>query len=201
MPHDDGLGREVITRYAVAQLANNGTWSTDSNGRDMLPRKRGFRPWPNGTVGESVAGNYAPITAAVEIAGDVAGAAAHDGEGSLARRLRGAEGDLSVPGDRDGGDSGGGGGYSAAGPLSLSIVVDRAQGGGTIVDGSVELLVHRRLYRDDGWGVEEPLNEGGVDGKGEGGRQARHGAMHTLRVREGGRWGWTVGRICSGRPG
>jgi hypothetical protein len=47
---------------------------------------------------------------------------------------------------------------------SLAVLVDRSQGGASIVDGSVELMVQRRTLQDDGRGVNEALNEtvGGV---------------------------------------
>ncbi|XP_062091515.1 probable alpha-mannosidase At5g13980 isoform X2 [Humulus lupulus] len=41
----------------------------------------------------------------------------------------------------------------------LSLLVDRAVGGSSIVDGQLELMLHRRLLRDDGRGVAEALNE------------------------------------------
>ncbi|KAL2533932.1 Glycosyl hydrolase family 38 protein [Abeliophyllum distichum] len=41
----------------------------------------------------------------------------------------------------------------------LSILVDRSVGGSSIVDGQVELMLHRRLIYDDGRGVDEALNE------------------------------------------
>ncbi|KAK4477288.1 hypothetical protein RD792_016502 [Penstemon davidsonii] len=41
----------------------------------------------------------------------------------------------------------------------LSLLVDRAVGGSSLVDGQIELMLHRRLLRDDGKGVGEALNE------------------------------------------
>jgi len=41
----------------------------------------------------------------------------------------------------------------------LSILNDRSQGGGSINDGQIEIMIHRRLLVDDARGVGEPLNE------------------------------------------
>ncbi|KAE8711867.1 Alpha-mannosidase [Hibiscus syriacus] len=41
----------------------------------------------------------------------------------------------------------------------LSVLVDRSVGGASIKDGQLELMLHRRLLRDDGRGVAEALNE------------------------------------------
>jgi len=41
----------------------------------------------------------------------------------------------------------------------LAILPDRAQGGSSIFDGTLELMVHRRIPHDDEWGVDEALNE------------------------------------------
>ncbi|CAB3385076.1 Hypothetical predicted protein [Cloeon dipterum] len=41
----------------------------------------------------------------------------------------------------------------------LAVLTDRAQGGGSIADGTLELMVHRRLVNDDNYGVSEVLNE------------------------------------------
>jgi len=47
---------------------------------------------------------------------------------------------------------------------SFAIVTDRTQGGGSIFDGTIELMVHRRTLTDDYRGVDEPINEtdGGI---------------------------------------
>ncbi|KAL7257217.1 hypothetical protein ACSBR1_011026 [Camellia fascicularis] len=41
----------------------------------------------------------------------------------------------------------------------LSVLVDRAVGGSSLVDGQIELMLHRRLIHDDARGVGEALNE------------------------------------------
>jgi lysosomal alpha-mannosidase len=48
----------------------------------------------------------------------------------------------------------------------MTVLNDRSQGGSSLVDGSVELMVHRRLLSVDGMGVAELLNETAFDGKG-----------------------------------
>ena len=41
----------------------------------------------------------------------------------------------------------------------MTVLTDRSQGGTSMRDGQVELMVHRRLLHDDNKGVVEPLNE------------------------------------------
>ncbi|XP_033326410.2 lysosomal alpha-mannosidase II isoform X1 [Megalopta genalis] len=41
----------------------------------------------------------------------------------------------------------------------LSVITDRAQGGTSMKDGEIELMVHRRLLHDDAFGVGEALDE------------------------------------------
>ncbi|XP_014487574.1 PREDICTED: lysosomal alpha-mannosidase isoform X1 [Dinoponera quadriceps] len=43
--------------------------------------------------------------------------------------------------------------------LKLNVLTDRAQGGSSMDDGSIELMLHRRLLKDDAFGVGEALNE------------------------------------------
>lgn len=43
--------------------------------------------------------------------------------------------------------------------LQLSVLTDRGQGAASLEDGSIEVLVHRRLLADDWRGVGEPLDE------------------------------------------
>jgi alpha-mannosidase len=48
----------------------------------------------------------------------------------------------------------------------LTVLTDRTQGGASLADGELELMLHRRLPGDDSRGVLESLNEPGVDGAG-----------------------------------
>ncbi|KAK7113101.1 lysosomal alpha-mannosidase-like [Littorina saxatilis] len=50
--------------------------------------------------------------------------------------------------------------------VQFTVLTDRSEGGSSLRDGEVELMVHRRLLNDDSLGVGEPLNETGSDGKG-----------------------------------
>lgn len=50
--------------------------------------------------------------------------------------------------------------------IQLTILPDRPQGGSSIIDGTLELMVHRRTTLDDGFGMDEALNEIGPDGRG-----------------------------------
>lgn len=48
----------------------------------------------------------------------------------------------------------------------LTVLTDRSLGGASLKDGSLEIMLHRRLLKDDKRGVAEPLNETGILGKG-----------------------------------
>lgn len=56
--------------------------------------------------------------------------------------------------------------YLRDGQRQFMILPDRSQAGASLKDGSLELMVHRRLLHDDSRGVGEPLNETGIDGLG-----------------------------------
>jgi lysosomal alpha-mannosidase len=91
----DNVGKEIISRF-TSDLASHGVFYTDSNGREVLERKRNFRPtWPV-NIKEPVSANYYPVTSRIAL--------------------------------RDG-------------DKEFSILTDRAQGGTSLHDGEVELMV------------------------------------------------------------
>ena len=61
-----GVGKEVVSTFKT-DIASAGEVWTDSNGREMLHRKRDFRPTWKLNQTESVAGNYFPCNAAAAI--------------------------------------------------------------------------------------------------------------------------------------
>ncbi|CAF4737494.1 unnamed protein product [Rotaria sp. Silwood1] len=113
IPIDDDIGKEIIIRYDT-DIASESKYYTDANGREVLERKRDYRPTWNYTVTETVSGNYYPINSRVWIK------------------------------EKD---------------RQFTVLTDRSEGGSSIQDGSIEIMVHRRLLYDDQFGVGEPLNE------------------------------------------
>ena len=83
---------------------------------------------------------------------------------------------------------------------ALAVSTDRTQGGSSLVDGSVELMVHRRTLADDSRGVGEALNEtdGGITACPPYGNATRIGkgivVRGTLRILIGGEGGATLAR-------
>lgn len=118
----DKVGKEVISRFTT-DLNNNGTFYTDSNGRQLMKRIRNNWVTFDYEDSEPVAGNYYPVNTKI-IMRDV---------------------------DKN---------------VQMTVFTDRTQGGTSLQDGQVELMVHRRILHDDDFGVEEALNEPGFDHKG-----------------------------------
>lgn len=98
IPIDDNVGKEVVTRF-YSSIQNNGTFYTDSNGREMLQRLRNHRDTWNVKLSEKIAGNYYPVTAKIAIEDDES---------------------------------------------RMALLNDRAQGGTSLFDGSMEMMV--RFY-------------------------------------------------------
>ena len=77
---------------------------------------------------------------------------------------------------------------------AFAVMVDRSQGGSSLVDGSIEIMVQRRTLADDSRGVDEPLNEtcGGMTPYPPFGSRERIGdgvsiiGRHRVRVGKGG---------------
>ncbi|XP_031833177.1 lysosomal alpha-mannosidase II isoform X1 [Nomia melanderi] len=115
IPVQDKIGKEIVTKYS-SSLKTAKEFYTDSNGREMLKRKRDYRPTWKLQLEEEVAGNYYPVTSKI----------------SLVDKKK---------------------------SFRLSALTDRAQGGTSMQDGEIELMIHRRLLKDDAFGVGEALNE------------------------------------------
>ncbi|CAM4731854.1 unnamed protein product [Leuciscus chuanchicus] len=115
VPVADGLGKEVITRLDT-DIESSGYFYTDSNGREVLERRKDYRPTWDLKQTEPVAGNYYPINSRAYIKDD---------------------------------------------KHQLTVVTDRSQGASSIYNGSLEIMLHRRLLYDDFRGVGEPLSEPG----------------------------------------
>lgn len=115
-------GYEIITRYET-DLQTNGSFFTDTNGREVIRRRRNYRSNWKVENSEPVASNYYPVTSWIFL--------------------------------RD---------YQQQ--LQMTVLTDRPQGGSSILDGTIELMLHRRLLFDDYKGMEEALNELGEDGRG-----------------------------------
>ncbi|XP_017796881.1 PREDICTED: lysosomal alpha-mannosidase-like [Habropoda laboriosa] len=115
IPVKDTISKEIVTRYS-SNLNSSDEFYTDSNGREMLKRKKNYRPTWNLNLFEEISGNYYPVTSKISL---------KDKE-----RL-----------------------------LKLSVLTDRAQGGTSLRNGEIEMMLHRRLLKDDAFGVGEALNE------------------------------------------
>ncbi|XP_041364636.1 lysosomal alpha-mannosidase-like [Gigantopelta aegis] len=119
---EDYLGKEVIAMYK-SDLNNHGKFYTDSNGREIMERRRNHRDTWVLEEHSPVASNYYPVTSKIFITDPTRN-------------------------------------------IQLTVLTDRCQGGSSIRDGEIELMLHRRTTRDDNLGVSEVLSEKGQDGQG-----------------------------------
>ncbi|EFA08767.1 lysosomal alpha-mannosidase [Tribolium castaneum] len=114
---DNGIGREIISRFTIKNFDNSETFFTDSNGRELIKRQLNKRSdYEYDPTLEPVSSNYYPVTSKIVI--------------------------------RD-----------EAKKLEVAVLNDRAQGGSSLKNGTIELMLHRRLLKDDAKGVEEPLDD------------------------------------------
>uniref|UniRef100_A0A0G4IBA5 Alpha-mannosidase n=1 Tax=Chromera velia CCMP2878 TaxID=1169474 RepID=A0A0G4IBA5_9ALVE len=128
--NDDDVGKEVVSLWKT-DIESGDLFSTDSNGLQMIERKRFHRPdfspvWQEEAPSSS---NYFPVNSAVFI------------EEKEKKEKKGA---------------------NESKPRRLTVVTDRSQGAASLESGQIELMVHRRLRKDDSRGVGEPLEEPGM---------------------------------------
>ncbi len=64
IPIDDNIGKEIVIKFQ-SDLKSNSIFYTDSNGREILQRKRDYRPTWQLNNTEPVAGNYYPINSRI----------------------------------------------------------------------------------------------------------------------------------------
>ena len=155
IPVDDKQGKEVVTRYSSA-IESAATWYTDSNGREWQKRQRNYRPAWNWTATQPV--RTPPLHTAPPPS-----STAHSPLTRSPLRLLSSAAHPQVAGNYFPVNAAT---WLADGTSALSVCNDRSQGGTSLHDGELELMVHRRLTMDDGRGVGEPLSEPGLDGKG-----------------------------------
>ncbi|CAF4257999.1 unnamed protein product, partial [Rotaria sp. Silwood2] len=133
VPIDDGVGKEIIIRYDT-NINSASKYYTDANGREVLERIRNYRPTWNYSSDEPISGNYYPINSRIWI--------------------RDSQSQLTVLT-----------GMNDFVPSFLRLIstfessLDRSEGGGSMYDGSIEIMLHRRILYTDGVSLNEPLNE------------------------------------------
>lgn len=123
IPISDNVGKEVIVRYRATNMNTHSTFTTDSNGRQMIERVWNYRPSWNYTSYQLMPGNYYPANSRVYV-------------------------------------------QDKAANVQFTVMTDRTQGCTSPGNGSIELMLHRRLLHDDSFGVGEALNETGPNGEG-----------------------------------
>ena len=132
----------------TTDIANNATWYTDSNGREWQKRVRNHRDTYNWTATEPTAGNYCQCTQRPTLT------AAHCqlthvlcvcSPVLIVLRVYVVPVTTSV--------------WMTDDKTSLSLSVDRSEGASSLVDGQLEIMLHRRTLRSDDGNTVEALNE------------------------------------------
>ena len=107
IPVEDLVGKEVIARMCNRAIRSNGTFFTDSNGRQMMERRRDERPsYEIDPDTETVSQDYYPVTAMISLGDDLE---------------------------------------------EMVVLTDRAQGGSSLEDGCIELMLHRHRKINKFW--------------------------------------------------
>lgn len=91
----DNVAKEIVSRFTT-NIASDSVFYSDSNGRDMMRRKRGERETWDVEMFEKISGNYYPVTTRIAIEDE---------------------------------------------NYRLAVLTDRAEGGSSMIDGTVELMV------------------------------------------------------------
>ncbi|KAJ6403836.1 hypothetical protein OIU84_012101 [Salix udensis] len=130
IPVDDGIGKEITTQITTT-IKSNRTFYTDSNGRDFIQKAQifGREERVGGPLGFRVRDTRT------------------DWELQVNQPIAGNYYPVNL------------GIYVQDNSTELSVLVDRSVGGSSLVDGQIELMLHRRLLHDDARGVGEVLNE------------------------------------------
>jgi lysosomal alpha-mannosidase len=64
--NDNGIGREIVSRFTINDFDNADTFYTDANGRELLKRQLNKRyDYEYDTTLEPIASNYYPITSKI----------------------------------------------------------------------------------------------------------------------------------------
>ena len=136
----DDKGKEVISHFAT-DIKNADRWGTDVNGMQVDMRTRDTRAtlWPGGpgyfNQTDKVAGNYFATNTLAYIA-DAAPSTKHGGGNGNAFGIDGL-------------------GHAATQRRRFSVLVDRSEGSSSLKEGSLELMIHRRLAHGCRWGMCE----------------------------------------------
>ena len=132
---EEKRGYEVIVKFRSLNITNNGIFFTDSNGLEM--QRRDLNTTVNQT--QSVVGK---ITSFSDIGKIVTGYDEHL-EDNVAKHYYPVTTGIAIRDE-----------YT-----QMNIVNDRAQGGSSLQNGTIELMQNRRIFADDQKGMNEPLEE------------------------------------------
>eukprot|EP00729_Bicosta_minor_P015233 gene15233-31385_t len=132
----NGLGQEAILRLAYAGLQTRGTWKTDANGLFMMPRTRRANSTASKyVVYEPEAQNYYPATAFASL----------EGEATIRSLIPSSDDDSTNTTVAN---------HTSAGSGGLAVAFNSAHGVTSPTDGTLEIMLHRRLV-DHGCRVDE----------------------------------------------